>query len=189
QEQTHGRVILQSPAEKSKDPANGAGPSCDAFTSRGRDQNRSLASIVRHLRVCMSVSTSPGVSRRSSGTPAASTNLAGASPVRGVGLERSVWPPYRPISGITSTGAHLEPWTRRPAVSVVFTAKSILLMPSQPSKNLETFPNPQPKRDYRIAFDCPEFTCLCPLTGQPDFAVIRIEYVPDKLCVELKYLK
>ncbi len=62
-------------------------------------------------------------------------------------------------------------------------------MPTQPSKNLETFPNPRPERDYRIAFDCPEFTCLCPLTGQPDFAVIRIEYVPDKLCVELKSLK
>jgi 7-cyano-7-deazaguanine reductase len=62
-------------------------------------------------------------------------------------------------------------------------------MPSQPSKNVETFPNPRPERDYRINFDCPEFTCLCPLTGQPDFAVIRIEYVPDRLCVELKSLK
>jgi 7-cyano-7-deazaguanine reductase len=62
-------------------------------------------------------------------------------------------------------------------------------MPSLPSKNLETFANPRPERDYRISFDCPEFTCLCPLTGQPDFAVIRIEYVPDKLCVELKSLK
>jgi 7-cyano-7-deazaguanine reductase len=62
-------------------------------------------------------------------------------------------------------------------------------MPSHPSKNVETFPNPRPERDYRIAFECPEFTCLCPLTGQPDFAVIRIEYVPDKLCVELKSLK
>ena len=62
-------------------------------------------------------------------------------------------------------------------------------MASQPSKNVETFPNPRPERDYRIAFDCPEFTCLCPLTGQPDFAVIHIDYVPDKLCVELKSLK
>jgi 7-cyano-7-deazaguanine reductase len=58
-----------------------------------------------------------------------------------------------------------------------------------PSKNLETFANPRPERDYHIAFECPEFTCLCPLTGQPDFATIRIEYVPDKLCVELKSLK
>src|ERR1051325_5352206 len=62
-------------------------------------------------------------------------------------------------------------------------------MPSQPSKSLETFPNPAKDRDYEIAFDCPEFTCLCPLTGQPDFARIRVEYVPAELCVELKSLK
>ncbi len=54
---------------------------------------------------------------------------------------------------------------------------------------LETFPNPQPDRDYQIAFECPEFTCVCPRTGQPDFAVIRIAYVPDQLCIELKSLK
>jgi 7-cyano-7-deazaguanine reductase len=62
-------------------------------------------------------------------------------------------------------------------------------MPSQPSKNLETFQNPAADRDYEIAFDCPEFTCLCPLTGQPDFANFKIRYVPDELCVELKSLK
>ena len=62
-------------------------------------------------------------------------------------------------------------------------------MPSKPQKTLETFPNPNPNRDYVINFECPEFTCLCPRTGQPDFATIRIEYVPDKLCVELKSLK
>ena len=62
-------------------------------------------------------------------------------------------------------------------------------MPSQPSKELQTFPNPAPERDYEIAFDCPEFTCVCPLTGQPDFARFKIRYVPDKLCVELKSLK
>ena len=62
-------------------------------------------------------------------------------------------------------------------------------MSTRPHKNLETFPNPNPGRDYEIRFDCPEFTCLCPKTGQPDFAVIRIEYVPDQLCVELKSLK
>ncbi|MFN0151883.1 MAG: preQ(1) synthase [bacterium] len=62
-------------------------------------------------------------------------------------------------------------------------------MPTQPTKSLETFPNPKPARDYTVAFDCPEFTCLCPMTGQPDFATIRIEYVPDALCVELKSLK
>jgi len=62
-------------------------------------------------------------------------------------------------------------------------------MPSQPSTDLQTFPNPQTERDYEIQFDCPEFTCLCPLTGQPDFARLRIRYVPDALCVELKSLK
>ena len=62
-------------------------------------------------------------------------------------------------------------------------------MPSKPSKNLETFKNPAPDRDYEIAFDCPEFTCLCPLTGQPDFAHFTIRYVPDQTCVELKSLK
>ena len=62
-------------------------------------------------------------------------------------------------------------------------------MPTTPSKRLETFPNPKQERDYEISFDCPEFTCLCPRTGQPDFATIRIRYVPDKLCVELKSLK
>jgi 7-cyano-7-deazaguanine reductase len=62
-------------------------------------------------------------------------------------------------------------------------------VPSEPSRDLETFPNPRPGRDYEIAFECPEFTCLCPKTGQPDFATIRIRYVPDALCVELKSLK
>ena len=62
-------------------------------------------------------------------------------------------------------------------------------MPSTPSKQLETFDNPNPERDYEIRFDCPEFTCLCPLTGQPDFATIRIRYSPRAKCVELKSLK
>jgi 7-cyano-7-deazaguanine reductase len=62
-------------------------------------------------------------------------------------------------------------------------------MPTLPTKRLETFPNPSPDRDYEIRFECPEFTCLCPMTGQPDFATIRIRYVPDRLCVELKSLK
>jgi 7-cyano-7-deazaguanine reductase len=62
-------------------------------------------------------------------------------------------------------------------------------MPNKPSKQLETFLNPQPARDYEISFECPEFTCLCPMTGQPDFATLRIRYVPDRLCVELKSLK
>ena len=62
-------------------------------------------------------------------------------------------------------------------------------MTTRPSKQLETFENPRVGRDYHIAFECPEFTCLCPMTGQPDFATILIDYVPDRLCVELKSLK
>ena len=62
-------------------------------------------------------------------------------------------------------------------------------MPTKPSKQLETFPNPNPGRDYEISFECPEFTCLCPRTGQPDFATMGIRYVPDRRCVELKSLK
>jgi D-ribulokinase len=62
-------------------------------------------------------------------------------------------------------------------------------MPTQPSKNLDTFPNPRLDRDYIIEIVCPEFTCLCPKTGQPDFATLTLEYVPDRLCVELKSLK
>ena len=62
-------------------------------------------------------------------------------------------------------------------------------MPTQPSKMLATFANPSPGRDYEIQFECPEFTCVCPMTGQPDFATLRIRYVPGRLCVELKSLK
>ena len=62
-------------------------------------------------------------------------------------------------------------------------------MPTKPTKTLETFPNPEPRRAYTIDFTCPEFTCLCPKTGQPDFATISIRYVPNRTCVELKSLK
>ncbi len=62
-------------------------------------------------------------------------------------------------------------------------------MTTKPSKKLEIFPNPNPGRDYQIEMVCPEFTCLCPRTGQPDFATITIRYVPDRSCVELKSLK
>ena len=61
--------------------------------------------------------------------------------------------------------------------------------PSVPSKTLQVFPNPAPGRDYLIRFQLPEFTCLCPLTGQPDFAHFSIDMVADRLCVELKSLK
>ena len=62
-------------------------------------------------------------------------------------------------------------------------------MTTAPSKNLETFANPQPERQYTIRMRIPEFTCLCPKTGQPDFATLHLEYVPDRACVELKSLK
>ncbi|MDQ7090040.1 MAG: preQ(1) synthase [Methylococcales bacterium] len=62
-------------------------------------------------------------------------------------------------------------------------------MTTRPSKDLEAFDNPQSGRDYTIRIDIPEFTCLCPKTGQPDFATITIEYIPNTLCIELKALK
>lgn len=62
-------------------------------------------------------------------------------------------------------------------------------MTTKPSRNFEVFDNPSPGRDYTIHIDVPEFTCLCPMTGQPDFATLHLAYVPDRLCVELKSLK
>ncbi|MBF0255209.1 MAG: NADPH-dependent 7-cyano-7-deazaguanine reductase QueF [Gammaproteobacteria bacterium] len=62
-------------------------------------------------------------------------------------------------------------------------------MATQPSKILDTFDNPQPQRDYSIRIRMPEFTCLCPKTGQPDFAELLLEYVPDQKCLELESLK
>lgn len=62
-------------------------------------------------------------------------------------------------------------------------------MSTQPTKTVETFENPKKDRNYVIKCNCPEFTCLCPMTGQPDFARVKIEYVPDEKCIELKSLK
>ena len=62
-------------------------------------------------------------------------------------------------------------------------------MSTRPAKTLETFPNPQPGRDYHIQMEIPEFTCLCPKTGQPDFAILTLDYIADQQCVELKSLK
>jgi len=62
-------------------------------------------------------------------------------------------------------------------------------MPTQPASAIDTFPNPAPGQDYTIRISAPEFTCLCPKTGQPDFATLEFEYVPDRLCIELKALK
>src|SRR3546814_9665737 len=77
--------------------------------------------------------------------------------------------------------------TRSRAFSL--TSSRVPPMPSQPSKTLETFPNPAPQRDFCIRMRIPEFTCLCPMTGQPDFGTLYLEYVADKKCVELKALK
>jgi 7-cyano-7-deazaguanine reductase len=62
-------------------------------------------------------------------------------------------------------------------------------MSTQPTTSVETFPNPSPERDYTIRMSMPEFTCLCPKTGQPDFATLKLEYVPEQHCIELKSLK
>ena len=62
-------------------------------------------------------------------------------------------------------------------------------MPSSPARVLETFANPKPERDFHIHMEIPEFTCLCPKTGQPDFATLYLDYIPDQTCVELKSLK
>ncbi len=62
-------------------------------------------------------------------------------------------------------------------------------MPTPPAKTLETFPNPAPQRDFHIHMEIPEFTCLCPKTGQPDFATLLLDYIPEETCVELKSLK
>ena len=62
-------------------------------------------------------------------------------------------------------------------------------MTTKPTKTLETFPNPAPQRDFHIHMEIPEFTCLCPKTGQPDFATLILDYIPEKTCVELKSLK
>jgi 7-cyano-7-deazaguanine reductase len=67
--------------------------------------------------------------------------------------------------------------------------RKVALPPSPDETRLETFPNPAPDRDYTIRFDCPEFTSLCPVTGQPDFGKITVEYVPDRRCIESKSLK
>ena len=62
-------------------------------------------------------------------------------------------------------------------------------MPTRPSRELATFPNPSPRREYVIRHECPEYTALCPVTGQPDFGIIEVIYAPGKLCIELKSLK
>ena len=62
-------------------------------------------------------------------------------------------------------------------------------MSTQASKDLQTFPNPAPQRDFHIHMEIPEFTCLCPMTGQPDFATLLLDYIPENRCVELKSLK
>ena len=112
-----------------------------------------------NLRVIASYNTSPPPCSR----PAGHTNRMPA---------KKPSPPSRAIA------APLEVGTRLPAARR-----------TRPSKTLDAFPNPNPERDYLIHMRVPEFTCLCPLTGQPDFAEFKIEYIPDRLCIELKSLK
>ena len=81
------------------------------------------------------------------------------------------------------------PITRNDTITPASMRKKPEIAPSAPSKKLDVFPNPSPKRDFHIHIQAPEFTCNCPLTGQPDFATITIDYIADKLCVELKSLK
>ena len=79
---------------------------------------------------------------------------------------------------------------RKKKIDLTILKKGSTKYPSSPSKaKLEAFKNAYPKRDYWITFDCPEFTSLCPITGQPDFGHITINYIPDKLCIESKALK
>jgi 7-cyano-7-deazaguanine reductase len=86
-------------------------------------------------------------------------------------------------------------WARKPAPRLSNDCRgynsifSLPAMPDEPSRTLETFANPAPHRDYQIHMQIPEFTCLCPRTGQPDFATLFLDYIPDKTCVELKSLK
>jgi len=78
----------------------------------------------------------------------------------------------------------------RSAASLTLLKKSTTQYPTRPEEaRLEAFPNPKPTRSYTIHFDCPEFTCLCPITGQPDFGHLQIEYIPGPLCLESKSLK
>jgi 7-cyano-7-deazaguanine reductase len=81
------------------------------------------------------------------------------------------------------------PITRNDEIKPASMRKKPDVAPSAPSKKLDVFPNPSPKRDFHIHIQAPEFTCNCPLTSQPDFATITIDYIADKLCVELKSLK
>jgi len=89
------------------------------------------------------------------------------------------------INGLVMTGTNAY-YSELIAISL---KRILTAMSTNPSKEIETFPNPQPGRNYTIRIDAPEFTCLCPKTGQPDFATFLIEYVPDAVCVELKSLK
>ncbi len=80
--------------------------------------------------------------------------------------------------------------SRQKIAGLTLLGRSESALPASPAQaQLETFPNPQPKREYWIHLDCPDFTSLCPVTGQPDFAHIVIDYIPGKLCVETKSLK
>jgi 7-cyano-7-deazaguanine reductase len=91
------------------------------------------------------------------------------------------------VLGFHAEGAEVRGGTRRGRVSIPRFTSTV--SSSESMVDLETFPNPAPQRDYLIKHSCPEFTSVCPKTGQPDFATIDLEYVPDQLCLELKALK
>jgi 7-cyano-7-deazaguanine reductase len=78
---------------------------------------------------------------------------------------------------------------KRCTYNTIFVTAAESRVPPKPRKSLESFPNPSPHRDYLVRMQVPEFTCLCPKTGQPDFATLFLDYVPDRKCVELKSLK
>jgi 7-cyano-7-deazaguanine reductase len=103
-----------------------------------------------------------------SGAPPGEQEALSASPPHRVKKRRAM---------ITSSASFLAAFARRSP------------MPTRPRQRLQTFRNPAPGRDYRIQMETAEFTCLCPLTGQPDFATLQLEYVPEALCIELKSLK
>jgi 7-cyano-7-deazaguanine reductase len=112
--------------------------------------------------------------------PAAAVELPAADRCPAASIGAPMNEPTPPARRRGARGATARPSNRRQAPAAP---------PSAPSRALQVFPNPQPGRDYVIRFDVPEFTCHCPLTGQPDFAHFWIELVPARLCVELKSLK
>ena len=100
--------------------------------------------------------------------------------------KRQIWKEIRQSIGFMNYDLRASCFLLPGAAMAVYSAAA---MTTKPAKKIESFQNPNPGRNYVIEVDCPEFTCLCPITGQPDFAHFRIKYIPDALCLELKSLK